>query len=1009
MHKLTRFLPGCGKPSPTSDDVASTSGGRRGQSSHASAAPEQLSRRNSSEATAAGQRPRGTSKLVHTMKEARHSVAVALHLSKSRSRPPQPNPDAATTQEPPRDRVTSGSVQPPLSPSASLIHDSEGGRSPTIYDGRIGSLSWQLRRTALGHEELPPPQDAHTWNMFLDGPKPMAVSETVATRPVPDDPAPPRTVPETARTWVGFGEQAKQPTARTQDPQIGRSLNSPSHSNTGLSSQELNSALVTQLPPTHREETPRHTVLMRETPAPEIVTTTPFERHDPEPQVPRNVEPQHRDVATIIATPDPSVHEIVPVVTPERHPSSPVRLARVSTEVVPPVRETPHRIESTPTATPEPTVHEIIPAATLETQPSSSSRIARVSTEVAPPLRQAQHRIESTSIATPEPLVREIVSTTPPVTGRSRRTHGRVTPEPNTPPANNQAGPSESTPAGNPLPWNSHTGELRSRRRVLTDTATQVAQQTMATVTQAARDLHLPQVKQAVADASITRAIGSTAKGLVKPTARLAAQTASTLGQSGASWLNRKRLSSEPLQQALGGDLKQQDAEARAQAQAHAHREAVQYGKHAATVLDTALPVLHAMLKIGGAGTSMAFGLGRNSGMAAGDALGRLERGAPQAPGLRAGPELPAAALSSDTALKLGATGLQQWLLGAATGAVGNMAGQYLAAPLVNLIPRQFQKIDDLAVLPQESQDLMNLLQPGAGDALRAQVLQAQNEIGNIDSESNKTLGKIAFGSVFAARFASMATPLGAAGQVLTGLVMSAGAGMGIGAVMATRQATTTLEIPDLEELFRAVEANPHNGEAALAAVPKHAVPLFYAKQTPTAPTDRPQPDDIETGNPVTTADAPQRGRLATIANSTLDAVKWSAQTLTQPLAVVGQAWAGSLSASPLIEPALPGTDEGVSVRRVLGTASNVAASGLNRAQEMAASTAMTSLLSTGAAILSAGTDGPARRVALAVLNSVGIQFAIEPWFNALTTSIPKFDAGVKAHRAEVVNGPAGP
>jgi hypothetical protein len=307
----------------------------------------------------------------------------------------------------------------------------------------------------------------------------------------------------------------------------------------------------------------------------------------------------------------------------------------------------------------------------------------------------------------------------------------------------------------------------------------------------------------------------------------------------------------------------------------------------------------------------------------------------------------------------------------------------------------------------------MNRLEPGAGDDLRAQVKQAQNEIGNIDSESNKTLGKIAFGSVFAARFASMATPLGAAGQVLTGLVMSAGAGMGIGAVMATRQATTTLEIPDLKELFKAAETlktNPRNGKAALAAVPKHAVPLFYAKHAPTAPVDRPQPADIETGNAVTTADAPQRGRLATMASSTLDVVKRSAQALTQPLAVVKQAWAGSLSAEPsLIEPALPGINEGISARRVLGTASNLAASGLNRAQEMAAATAMTSLLSTGAAIASAGTDGPARRVALAVLNSVGIQFAIEPWFKALTTNIPNFDKAVVAHRAEVVKRPAGP
>jgi hypothetical protein len=216
------------------------------------------------------------------------------------------------------------------------------------------------------------------------------------------------------------------------------------------------------------------------------------------------------------------------------------------------------------------------------------------------------------------------------------------------------------------------------------------------------------------------------------------------------------------------------------------------------------------------------------------------------------------------------------------------------------------------------------------------------------------------------------------------------------------------VEIPDLEDLCVAVEtfkAAIDNGEATLAAVKKNAVPLFYARQSPTAPAEHPQPADIETNDHVATADAPQRGRLAAMASSTLEAVKWGAQKLTQPLAVVGHTWAGSVSASPLIEPSLPGMDEGLTARRVRETFSNVAASGFNRGMKMAESTAMTSLLSTTGAILATGTEGAARRVALTVLNSVGIQLAIVPWFNALLADIPKFDSAIKAHRQKVVKG----
>lgn len=515
--------------------------------------------------------------------------------------------------------------------------------------------------------------------------------------------------------------------------------------------------------------------------------------------------------------------------------------------------------------------------------------------------------------------------------------------------------------------------------------------------------LHLPQAGSALANASITSELGAKGRRLLRPL-QLAMDAGATLLQASSGWLRRPRMSSEALQQVLlgeGVDL------SRPEFQNLAHEHAVDYGRHAATMLDTALPTVHAILKLGGAGTAMTFGLGRNAGLAAGDALGRAQSNLDQARGFVNGPELAARTLPSDTAFKMMGTGVQQWLLGSITGAFGNLAGQYLASPLVNLVPRQFRPIDLRAVLPDETVALMNQLEPGAGDRLRSQVQDAQHEVDALNSNSNVRLGQIAFDSITAASFTIRGgLPLGVAGQVSAGLAVSASAGMVIGAVMAARRSVASHEVPDLQALREAAEthaAHPgSDGSAALAKVRTNAVPLFFPCQTARA--DGPEaPRDIETGHgaEVANANPAERSRLAGMR----DAARRAVQQVASPLVAVGQAWSQSLSSSPLIEPAPRDAAGTLTAGRVLATASNVAASVANRAGEMAKATLTTSTMATGSAMLASSIHGPAREFVLAIGNAVGIHAAIKPWFNAVTTAIPQGDARIRALRDAVVNG----
>ncbi len=554
-------------------------------------------------------------------------------------------------------------------------------------------------------------------------------------------------------------------------------------------------------------------------------------------------------------------------------------------------------------------------------------------------------------------------------------THGPTSTAPTTPPPRQASG--------------EHGGQLRTRLG-----------NAGAAVSSIARRVKLPEAANAVSNASLTRALVATAKDVVAPAAALTGDVLSAVGKA-ARQSTQPSASSVPLQRALGGDLTQSGQ------QMGAHREAVTYGEHSAQHVDRLVAFLHSVLRLGVAGTSMAFGLGRNAGLTAGDALSRLERGVPQASGIITGSEAPARTMSSQSAFLLALGGLQQWALGSVTGAAGNLAGQFVAGPVVNMLPRQFQAIDARVVVPQDIVDHMNTLRPDAGTELRNKVKAMQMDLANVSSESNVLLGQIAFDSVTAARMAAQSgTPLGAAGQISLGLAVSATAGALIGAGMAVRQSIATIDVPQPDPLRETANANPAGGAAALAELPTNPVPLFFARHT-TMPAAA-APGDIETGHAASVAQPHQQEQMSRMHGVIAQVTRLAGSVgslATAPASAVAKAFA----AGPLLDPqpTVDGASPSGPALRTWNTTLNVLASAVRRTRLMAASTATTTLMSTGSSMLASATEGAARRAVLAGGYSFGIHQAIVPWFNALASHIPAGDNAMRAERQQHVNARA--
>lgn len=527
----------------------------------------------------------------------------------------------------------------------------------------------------------------------------------------------------------------------------------------------------------------------------------------------------------------------------------------------------------------------------------------------------------------------------------------------------------------------------------------------------------LPQVVEAAANTSVTHTAGSKIKDAVMPTLSTVGAVIKT-GVKAVKQFSQKPVSSQPLQNALRAELDPAKLapEDRGQAgdnQIKAHQEAIKYGQGSAQWMDRLQPLATSIMRVGVAGTSMAFGVGRNAGLAAGDAVARAEQGRPQSGAVfDNSAAAPGAAPSGPPSLKsMVVSTVTQLFMGSTAGATGNLLGQTVVAPVINLMPRQFAPIDDKAVVPDQVVKDMNTLLPGSGDQLRASVKAQQAEITNISSDSNVTLGQVAFDAVTAARAAALGTtPLGVAGQVGFGLGVSATAGGVIGAVMGVRQSVATVKVPDAAQLSELVASGRADGAQALQDLMKkgNEVPLFFAKHmnatAPAPSTSTPSTSaaagDIESGGPATTQAPP----LSTAAKAG-QVVSAVASVVTTPLNAIGAAF----KAGPLMDP--QPTVEGAPPRSTLSVAghtlSNIGASVLNRAGEMVKATTALGVISTVTAAVARPLAQADQRVAMAIGGAIGIHTAIKPWFDSSAKDIPAGDAKIKTDRLEVVNAQA--
>ncbi len=532
---------------------------------------------------------------------------------------------------------------------------------------------------------------------------------------------------------------------------------------------------------------------------------------------------------------------------------------------------------------------------------------------------------------------------------------------------------------------------------------------------QLAGRISLPQVAEAAVNTSLTHTTGSKIKDAVMPTLSTVGAVIKT-GVKAVKQFSQSAVSSQPLQNALRAELDPaklapEDREQAGANQLKAHQEAIKYGQGSAQWMDRLQPLATSILRVGLAGTSMAFGVGRNAGLAAGDAVARAEQGRPQSGAVfDNSAAAPGAAPSGPPSLKsMVVSTVTQLFMGSTAGATGNLLGQTVVAPVINLMPRQFAPIDDKAVVPDQVVKDMNTLLPGSGDQLRASVKAQQAEITNISSDSNVTLGQIAFDAVTAARAAALGpTPLGVAGQVGFGLGVSATAGGVIGAVMGVRQSVTTVKVPDAAQLSELVASGRTDGAQALQDLMKkgNEVPLFFAKHmnatvpSTSTPSTSTAGGDIESGGPATTQAPP----LSTAAKAG-QVVSAVASVVTTPLNAIGAAF----KAGPLMDP--QPTVEGAPPRSTLSVAghtlSNIGASVLNRAGEMVKATTALGLISTVTAAVARPLAQADQRVAMAIGGAIGIHTAIKPWFDSSAKDIPAGDAKIKTNRLEVVNAQA--
>jgi hypothetical protein len=165
--------------------------------------------------------------------------------------------------------------------------------------------------------------------------------------------------------------------------------------------------------------------------------------------------------------------------------------------------------------------------------------------------------------------------------------------------------------------------------------------------------------------------------------------------------------------------------------------------------------------------------------------------------------------------------------------------GQKLAGPALNMVGRQQVALPPEAIVPDEMVDLMNKLDPGAGEALRNQVTQQQQELGSAGSASNQKIGQVVSGLATVAQkvaqdpsSSSTASPHQ---KAAVDTMISASAGAATGAAQAFQAGKAKVEVPDMEALRKAQVPEGASGKDVLARLPTQSAPLSYSRHKPMA------------------------------------------------------------------------------------------------------------------------------------------------------------------------------
>jgi hypothetical protein len=213
-------------------------------------------------------------------------------------------------------------------------------------------------------------------------------------------------------------------------------------------------------------------------------------------------------------------------------------------------------------------------------------------------------------------------------------------------------------------------------------------------------------------------------------------------------------------------------------------------------------------------------------------------------------------------------------------GGTGKLIDQHVVKPLLGSISRQHAPVDSTAIVPDEMRNLMNQIDQGSGDRLRASVEQQQK---NIDSDSDKenkvthivahklidegakklgvTGAGVAAGA--AASTALVAAGVATGGAAIAGAAVTAAVGVGIaagtgaalgafdGARKSAHKQMDKVEVPHMTQLRQA-----HQNGTPLSEVPTEKMSLFFThhqektKTPPQIQAKEPQTADTSAATP---------------------------------------------------------------------------------------------------------------------------------------------------------------